>query len=255
MLRKTLSAMSLLALGSLPVFAENSPASFSDNQKQEIQTIVREYLIQHPDVLMEVSRALQEKQAKEMQNQAKDAVAQNAERLFSSKRSPWIGNESGPVVLVEFFDYQCVHCKHMVDVVDKLHQNNKNLKIVFKQFPIFGHDSEFAARAALASVSQGKFSAFHNALLKNEGRLTNDQVMKIAKNVGLNVKKLKTDMNKPEVTQELQDTMDLARKMHLMGTPAFVVSNTPFNKNKDYFFVPGSSSTEVLQGFIDKAKA
>jgi len=139
--------------------------------------------------------------------------------------------------------------------VDELTKKNKNLRVVFKQFPIFGQDSEYAARAALAAQYQSKFTAFHNALMKNEGRLTSDQVMKLAKASGLNVKKLKQDMDKPEVNQELRDNMEVARKMRLMGTPAFIVSGTPFKKDKEFFFVPGSASMETLQSYIDKAKS
>lgn len=262
MIRRTVSLLSLLAAVSFTAYADEvqkpeapKAEAFSEGQKSQIQNIVREYLVKNPEVLIEVSNALQTKQMADMQNQAKDAVAENAQELFSSKTSPFVGNAKPEISVVEFFDYQCVHCKRMEQTIETLEKNNKNLKIIYKIFPIFGADSEFAGRAALAAQSQSKFLAFHKALLKSEGRLTNDQVLNIAKTVGLNVDKLKADMKKPEVEQEIKANMELARKMRLMGTPAFVISATPFDKSKEFFFVPGGTTLEKLQEYVNQSKA
>ncbi|ARB91766.1 DsbA family protein [Legionella longbeachae] len=254
---------SLLTVGALTVSmassaiaADTNPATpMSDAQKKEIEKVVHDYLVANPEVLLEVSQALQQKQQQNMQQQAQSAIKDNTDQLFQGKTTI-VGNPKGNVTIVEFFDYQCIHCKKMSPVIDSLLKKDSDLRVVYKEFPIFGKSSEIASRAALAAGMQGKYQAMHNALISIDKRLNDQIVMATAKSLGLDMKKLKTDMQSKEVTAILDANRELAEKLHLMGTPAFIVASTPngqFKAGSEPSFIPGAASEESLQELIKKA--
>jgi len=231
--------------------------TMSAEQKKAIEKIVHDYLVSNPEVLIEASQALQQKQQQNMREQAQSAIRENAKSLFSGN-STTVGNPKGNVTVVEFFDYQCIHCKKMAPVMSELLSNDKNLRVIYMEFPIFGKSSETASRAALAAAMQGKYKPLHNALLKQDKKLTKESVMEIAKSVGLDMKQLQKDMDSDKVNKILQDNRKLAEEMRLMGTPAFVVASTPngqFKKDSDPAFIPGATSKESLQELIQKASS
>lgn len=252
---------SLLTVGAL-MTAVVSPMVMADNvtvpasdQKKAIEQIVHDYLVNNPEVLLEASQALQQKQQQNMQKEAKSAILQNANALLGETLAV-AGNPKGNVTLVEFFDYQCIHCKKMKPVISELIKKDANLRVVYKEFPIFGKSSETASKVALAAAMQGKYMQLQEALLKIEKHLDDDAVMQAAKDAGLNMTKLKTDMDSKAVTDVLAANRQLAEKMHLMGTPAFVVLSTPggvFNADSEPAFVPGATTADALQAMIDKA--
>lgn len=221
--------------------------SFTPQQVQEIQKIVHDYLISNPNVLVEASQSLQKQTEQKQEQYAMQAIEKNKQQLFNDPASPVAGNKNGDVTLVEFFDYQCGHCKAMNQVIQKIVKKNQNLRIVFKELPIFGSNSQFAAKASLASMKQGKYYAFHDALLSADNPLTNDKVIQVAKKVGLNVKELKKDMNSSEIAKQLRDNFQLAQSLRLIGTPTFVIGNKSLTSFK---FIPGATSQENLQQMI-----
>ncbi|AHE67780.1 protein-disulfide isomerase [Legionella oakridgensis ATCC 33761 = DSM 21215] len=209
----------------------------------------------NPEVLIEASQALQQKQQQSMQEQAKAAIAENAEQLFTENLAVG-GNPKGNVTLVEFFDYQCIHCKKMKPVINELIKKDKNLRVIYKEFPIFGKTSELASQAALAAAMQGKYQQMHDALLSVDKRLDETVIMDTAKSIGLNLEQLKKDMEGQKVADALKGNRELAENMHLMGTPAFIIAATPdgkFKKDSDPAFIPGAASEEALQDLIQKA--
>lgn len=237
------------------VMAADAPASMSDSQKKDIEKVVHDYLISNPEVLLEASQALQSKQQQNMQQQAQSAIKDNAAQIFQGKLTT-IGNPKGRVTVVEFFDYQCIHCKKMSKTLNNLIKKDGDLRIIYKEFPIFGKSSEMASRAALAAGMQGKYLPLHEALLGIDKHLDDKIVMDTAKGLGLDMTKLKADMNSKEVTDILDANRQLAEKMHLMGTPAFVVGSTPngqFKVGSVPSFIPGGASEESLQELIKKA--
>lgn len=243
-----------LMFNSLSSVAGNS---FTPQQQNDIKSIVKSYLIENPEVLLEVSKALQKKQQNQMMEQANDAISSNGEAIFNSN-SPVIGNAKGNVTVVEFFDYQCVHCKKMAPVIKGLIKKNTNVRVVYKEFPIFGKSSQFAAEAALAAQMQGKYAALHDALINKTQRLSPSVVLKAADAVGINTAKLKKDMKSETVQKALLENRQLAEKLRLMGTPAFVIGATPggkFSQGNEAFFVPGAASEESLTQLVDKAAA
>lgn len=232
-----------------------SETTLSATQKKEVEKVIHDYLLTHPEILLEASQILQQKQQEAMQQQAQVAIKENASQLFNDNLT-MVGNPKANVTLVEFFDYQCIHCKKMDPIIQDLLKKDKNLKIIFKEFPIFGKTSELAAQAALAAAMQGKYLTMHDALIKQSKALSEESILTTAKSLGLNMLKLKTDMDSGTVTAELNANRKLAEQLHLMGTPAFIIASTPggnLQDNSKPIFIPGATSEQSLQDFIQKA--
>jgi len=251
----TVGALAASLVSPALMAADTNTTPMSDAQKKEIEKVVHDYLVANPEVLLEASQALQQKQQQNMQQQAQSAIKENTDQLFLGKTTI-AGNPKGNVTIVEFFDYQCIHCKKMSPIIDSLIKKDSDLRVVYKEFPIFGKSSELASRAALAAGMQGKYKEMHNALISIDKRLNDQIVMATAKSLGLDMKKLKTDMQSKEVTAILDANRELAEKLHLMGTPAFIVASTPngqFKAGTEPSFIPGAASEESLQELIKKA--
>ena len=251
----TAGALATSLVSPMSMAADTSTTPMTDAQKKEIEKVVHDYLLSNPEVLLEASQALQAKQQQNMQQQAQSAILENADQLFQGKLTT-VGNPKGSVTIVEFFDYQCIHCKKMSPTIDSLVKKDSDLRVIYKEFPIFGKSSDMASRVALAAGMQGKYLPMHEALLKIEKRLDDQLVMDAAKSLGLNMDKLKKDMDSKEVTDILEANRQLAEKLHLMGTPAFIVASTPDGKFKtgtEPSFIPGAASEESLQELIKKA--
>ncbi|MBA2657080.1 MAG: DsbA family protein [Tatlockia sp.] len=254
MLTANALAIAMVSPAAIAAATDAGTGSVSDAQKMQVEKIVHDYLVNNPEILLEASQALQQKQQKTMQVQAQAAIQSNAEQIFNDALTT-VGNPKGNVTLVEFFDYQCIHCKKMSPIISELVKQNPNLRVVYKEFPIFGNTSEVASKAALAAAMQGKYLVLHTALLKLDGRLTDEMIMDAAKSAGLDVAKLKTDMDSKAVTEALEANRQLAEKLHLMGTPAFIVVATPQGKMKagsTPAFIPGAASEQTLQDLVKK---
>ena len=206
----------------LPASAVHA-GSFTPQQQDEIGKIVHDYLIAHPEVLLEVSKELENRQQQADASKRDGALKSNAQEIFHSADDLVAGNPKGDVTMVEFFDYNCAWCKKGLPEVLSLIDEDKNLRLVMKEFPIFGEDSEYAARAALASNRQGKYWPFHLAMLGHQGKLTKADVDEIAKAQGLDMAKLKADMLDPKIVRTIMDNQKLAQDMAINGTPAFII--------------------------------
>jgi protein-disulfide isomerase len=239
--------------------ATNGPAAtpsvnVSPAERAKIQSVVHDYLLQNPQVIVEVLQVLQRKQFEQAEQTVKktqQTAGQFATPLFHQANDPIAGNVQGKVSIVEFFDYQCPHCVDMAPVMTAIIKANPDVRIVYKEFPIRGPISEFASRAALAANMQGKYVQFSHALLTATPPLTQDGIMSLAKSAGLDVDKLKTDMNSDTVTKQLQANTKLAQDLKLFGTPAFFIGKTDGSTNISY--VPGQMDQKQLQAAIDAA--
>lgn len=253
LVKKLILASSAIALTLSPAYA----SSFSDSQKQDLHQIIHQYLTDNPEVLMEASQAYKAKQMQQMRDKANTFIRAHKKQFFQDHKAPTAGNAHGDITLVEFFDYQCGHCKQMAGTVHELIQNDKNIRLVFKQLPIFKGGSLTAAKAALAANNQGKFLSFHDALMAEKKPLTDKNIYAIAAQVGLNVKKLKHDMNSSEVTRQIEANTQLAQEF-LQGTvgyvftPIFVVGNQSGSK---FQFIPGGLDLPGLQKVISGLRA
>lgn len=233
---------------------DQNNAIFSPAQETAIEAIIHDYLVEkNPEVLIEATQALQEQQQSEMLAGIQSAVVSQASILFNSD-SPIAGNKSGDVSLVEFFDYQCIYCKRMTPIVNELLGDDQNVTIIFKEFPIFGEESEYAAKAALAAQNQGKYFEFHQALMQAEDRLSKDSITAIATGIGLDVQKLQEDMEEPAIQAEIDNNVMLANALGIMGTPAFIIANLPVSEDMSVRFIPGETDLSELQEAIEEVR-
>jgi protein-disulfide isomerase len=154
-----------------------------------------------------------------------ETVAQKATALLSDPSSPVIGNPHADVAVVEFFDYACPYCKAVEPRLEAMLRSDHGTKLVLKEFPILTPESMIATKAALASVKQGRYAQFHEALMAYKGPLQDSVIFDTAKNVGLDVSRLRKDMAAPEITDEIIANFNLARSLHIFQTPGFIVGN------------------------------
>lgn len=185
-------------------------------------SIIKGYLMDHPEVILQSVAAAQQRQQLVQAEQAKQALITNRDKLFADPLAPITGNPDGDLVLVEFFDYQCGYCKAVHPDVLKLAETVKRARIVLKELPILGPASVVASKAALAARTQGKYEPLHNALMAHREQLDEATVMKLAASVGLDIEALKRDMESPDVLRIIAENQALAVSLGIRGTPAFV---------------------------------
>lgn len=214
---------------------------FSAEQRQAIERIVKDYLLKNPEILLEVGKELEQRQAAAQVAQQQRLIMENKNQIFAAPTDFVLGNPNGDIAVVEFFDYNCGWCKRAVDEISKLAAADSNVKIIFKEFPIFGEDSVIAAKAAMASIKQGKYWDFHRALMKEQRRVTEDVVFQVAEKVGLDVAKLKSDMNNPEYDAAIKSTSDIAQGLGFEGTPGFIVDS-----KVNYGFLPADGLQQLI---------
>lgn len=200
-------------------------AAFSADQKRAVEEIVRNYLVQHPEILFEVQTALELKMAQQEMERTKSLVAEHAREIYRAPNAPVAGNPDGDITVVEFFDYNCGYCKRGFSEILKLIEKDKNVRVVFKEFPILRDESEQAARVALAARMQGKYWEVHRDLISTKGLVNEAVGLKVAEKHGLDMAKLKADMASPEVKAELDRVKALAQTLQINGTPHFLVGD------------------------------
>lgn len=223
---------------------------FTTEQEDQIQKIIHSYLVEHPEVLMEASLSLQKKQLEEQQKQAMKGIQDNLSQIFENNDNPYLGNKKGDILIAEFFDYQCGHCKIMSPAVETILKNNSNVKIVLKELPIFGGNSQLAAEASMAvfKQDQSQYASFHHNLLSEKEPLTEDSIMDTVKKAGLDTEKTKALMKDKSLTNQLRENFTLMRDINIQGTPFFIISNSDYSNIK---ILPGSGTADDLQKLID----
>ncbi|BBU63322.1 outer membrane protein [Methylosinus sp. C49] len=201
-------------------------AETSVPQKAEIEKIVHDYLLANPEVIRDAIDELERRQKVAEADSRQKAVTQGADKLFNSASQAVIGNPSGDVTLVEFFDYNCGYCKRALDDVAKLIEGDPKLRVVLKDFPVLGAGSVEAAEIATAARLQlkpEKFYEFHRKLLNTRGAVGKAQAIAIAKELGADTAKLEKDSKSPEVKASIKEVMELADSLNLTGTPSWVL--------------------------------
>lgn len=239
----------------LAVMATASYAAFSDTQQKEIQAIVNTYLQSNPQVIISALQNFQQKQMQEAEQtikQTQKEASKFVKELFHTANDPVGGNPKGTVTVVEFFDYQCPHCVDMTPIIGGAIKKNPNLRVIYKEFPIRGPMSEYASRAALAANMQGKYPAFHDALMQTKQPYTKEAILAAAKSVGLSVEKLQKDMDSNEVSNQIQANMKLGQELKLLGTPAFFIGKTDATTSSNINYAPGHINPEQLDDMIKK---
>ena len=240
------SALSLAAvLIGIPYSAGAGEPNVDPAARQSMDQVIERYIRTHPEVIEQSLQALEAKRQSEEKERVKAVIAARRNELLNDPASPASGNPNGDVTVVEFFDYRCGYCKRAAGVVTQLQKDDRSVRVVYKDFPILGETSEVAAKAALASRAQGKHQAFHEALLTAKGELSKETVLAIARDVGLDVKKLEADMDNPEWATMIERNRALAKELGITGTPGFIVGDE---------LHPGALDLDRLKDLVAQAR-
>jgi protein-disulfide isomerase len=198
---------------------------FTPDQKEEIEQIIKGYLVTNPEIFVEVQNALEEKMEKEQTEKLKVAISQNAGEIYREHGASVGGNPDGDITVVEFFDYNCGYCKRGLHDVVKLIETDPKVRVVFKELPILSKGSEEASRVAVAAQKQGKYWELHKSMLSSKGQMNEAAALQLAEKLGLDMTKLKADMASPDVKAEVEKSEALAKKMGVNGTPHFLIGD------------------------------
>jgi protein-disulfide isomerase len=219
----TILAVAGFAL-TFPAAAQTEQSTFDAEAKQAIETIVHQYLVEHPEVLLEALDSLEAKRATEQMASQKAAIGKFGEELFASPEGTVLGNPDGDVSVVEFFDYNCGYCKHALADMDALIAADPDLRFVLKEIPVLGPQSVEASRVSLAvrETAPERYADFHRALLGRRGVADEASALAVAEDLGLEVAALRTAMASPAVSQALAESNEIAEGLAINGTPTYV---------------------------------
>jgi protein-disulfide isomerase len=225
----TLGPLSLAAALALTGATAAQAQNFSGPQRGEIEAIIKDYIIAHPEVLQEAMAELEKKQAVAEAEKARTAVKNHSDAIFNSPRQVVLGNPQGDVTFVEFFDYNCGYCKKAMSDMIELMGKDPKLKVVLKEFPVLGQGSVEAAQVAVAVRMQDKggkkYLEFHQKLLGGRGQADKAKALAVAKEIGLDMARIEKDLKSDEVTASIAENMKLAEALGLNGTPSYVIGN------------------------------
>lgn len=211
----------------------------------EFERRVQDYLMGHPEVIMQSVNQLEVRRRAGEETEVQKVVQARADEIFRDTASPTGGNLSGDATLVEFFDYNCPYCRQMASVMTKAEEDDPQLRVVYKEFPILGPNSTFAAKAALAAHRQGKYVAFHRALYQACGAVDANKVTEVATALGLDVARLKADMEDPAIQAAIDKNLALAQALRINGTPGFVIGDQ---------ILRGATDLKTLQTWIQAGR-
>jgi protein-disulfide isomerase len=211
--------------------------SAAPTDKAAIEQVVRDYLLENPEILPEAMQRLQQREAQKQ-------LASAGDDLEKAYPGAVLGNPAGSITLIEFTDYGCGYCRASVPEVEALIAANPDLKVVIRELPILSPASADAARWALAAAEQGRFEAFHKAMFA-AGRPDGQSIEQAARAAGLDLDRARRTAAEPRIEAELKQNLTLAQQLRIDGTPAFVVGDQ---------MLAGAVGREVLQNAIDEAK-
>lgn len=215
-----------------------------------IQQIVREYLLTHPEIMIEMQLILQDKLEKqnEYESQRQASIIHLLEKeIFHSPHDAVLGNPNGKKVLVDFFDYNCQHCKSSYSEIEDLIKEDPDLRVIIKDLPILGPDSVAVHTVAYAFRKQfpEKYPQFHKALLMHQGRVNEAKAIKIAVSLGADEKKLHNTIKDPNLQNTFKENIRIASRLHITGTPSYIIGNK---------ILIGAASQDVLKQAIDNTQ-
>lgn len=226
------------------------PTSFegTTDVADEFGTNVREYLITNPEVIIEALQKHQENQQQVQLDEARELIRSESAAIFTNPSSPVLGNPSGNVSVVEFFDYNCGYCRRNAPIVEQLRTEDGNIRVIHKHLPILGPESLEATKVALAARIQNPeiYEKLSKAFLSADGKLNSTTIEKLARESGANWEKILVDKESPTIQNEIKANYDLAQKLKLSGTPGFIVGDQ---------LMPGAQSLEDLKKAVTDARS
>ena len=211
-----------------------------------VKELVLEAIRENPGIVLEAVQIIEQRKQERQAANAKMVLSDNRSLLENDPNAPVLGNPEGDVTVVEFFDYNCPYCRRAKPHIEALLEEDPNVRLVYREWPILGEGSVFAAKAALASREQGKYEEFHWALMGMQGRAEEASVMRIAEEIGLDVAQLRRDLQAPEIDSHLAGSMEMSRALGFNGTPSFVIGDA---------LVPGVIETDEMIRLVEEARA
>lgn len=213
------------AIAALLVSILSAPAVAQDLDRGEIEKIVRDYLLKNPEIITEALAELDRREKAAEEAARREVLTSSSDILYNSTRQVVLGNPKGSVTLVEFFDYNCGYCKRAYGDMVRLMDENPDLRIVLKEFPVLGQSSVEAAQVAVAvnTVAPDKYGAFHEALMMRRGQANRDSAMEAATGAGISEEALLEAMKTDVAGQTIEEVYTLANRLGLTGTPSYVV--------------------------------
>ncbi len=190
-------------------------------------------------------RAAQDQAKVERDANLRATIRDRHAEIYDDPSSPVGGNPRGDVTIVEFFDYRCPYCKQTQPMIETMLKEDSKLRIVYKEFPILGPESVYASRVALAARMQGKYVAFHQAMMNTKGKITEDVILKVAASVGTDIARARKDMDAPEIAAVIGKNLTLADALDVEGTPAFIVGDK---------VIPGALDLDELKRLVADAR-
>jgi protein-disulfide isomerase len=214
--------------------------------EDRVKELVLEAIRENPEIVLEAVQIIEQREQERQAAAAKSVLSDNRDLLENDPNAPVLGNLDGDVTVVEFFDYNCPYCRRVKPHIETLLEQEPNVRLVYRAWPILGDGSVFAARAALASREQGKYEKFHWALMGMQGRAEEASVIRVAEEVGLDIAKLRRDMQAPKVDAHIAASMELSRALGFNGTPSFVIGDA---------LVPGVIEAEQMIQLAQETRA
>lgn len=211
-------------IAAVPPSVERAQPSMDKN---EIERIVRAYLLDNPEILIEVQTVLETRQRDAQKVAQVEAIRGASDTIFQAEYDGIIGNPEGSVTVVEFFDYNCGYCKRALDDMQAMVASDPDLRFVLKEFPILGPDSRQAHIVSMAvrSVAPGSYEEFHTALLGTQGRANEASAVRIAVSLGIDEAALREAMKDPAIEKAFGETYELANRLSVTGTPSYVIGD------------------------------
>ncbi|MFZ4689664.1 MAG: DsbA family protein [Polymorphobacter sp.] len=200
------------------VLAAGSATSVATGDRAAIEKIVREYILAHPEIIPEAMTRLQNREVTQL-------LESNRKEIETPFAGAVAGNPKGDVSVVVFFDYACPYCRQGHADVARLAAEDKNLRIVYRDFPVLSPASDEAAMASLSAAQQGRYVRFHDAMFETPGKVAHERTVAVVRAAGLNEMQTAKDLNAPALKAEIKKNLDLGRALGLTGTPSYVVGN------------------------------
>jgi protein-disulfide isomerase len=238
-----------LALLAAPAAAQEQSSPFTEGERAALHAEIRAYLLEHPELLLEVIQKLEQQQQAEMAANDEALVAANAAAIFDDGFSHVAGNPEGGLTVVEFLDYQCGYCRRAHPEIADLVATDGDIRLIVKEMPILGPGSELAARAALATlIAEGPaaYVTLHDRLMRLEGQVDDARLDALLTELGHDPATIRDGMDEPEVDRRLAETRALAETLAISGTPTFVIGDR---------MLRGYLPPEAMQSLVAEARA
>ena len=235
---------SVLMAGLSMALLVGAPAQAEEMTDERVRELVLDTIRNNPKIVVEALELLQERSEADKVAQARETLAKERARLESDPNAPVLGNPDGDVTVVEFFDYNCPYCKRVADEVKGLIEQDDGVRLVYREWPILGEGSLFAARAALAAREQDAYEPMHWALMSLP-RAEEESVLQAAADLGLDLDKLREDMKSPAIEEHIRTSFELTEGLGFSGTPAFVIGEE---------LIPGLVPLDALQESVDRVR-